>query len=227
MENKTKTKRPPRKRRSLSVAERKKQLHLRIGLSLAGIFLVFFLFLAPFGPHLLFGKGRAVNLSDSVLQYQALVDQYCEEYSIPAFSQVVLAIMQQESAGSVADVMQASRKPFQHLVCQHTEQHPGSRLFHPSGRGDLRLLPERGRLHFPQAKVQAKTRLTNLQLWKFLRFLGSHQLRRLFPGQCAGICRKYEGKAWLEPVRRPGICLPCAPILPLVTVQYLHSYYRP
>ena len=73
MENKTKTKRPPRKRRSLSVAERKKQLHLRIGLSLAGIFLVFFLFLAPFGPHLLFGKGRAVNLSDSVLQYQALV----------------------------------------------------------------------------------------------------------------------------------------------------------
>ena len=81
MENKTKTKRPPRKRRSLSVAERKKQLHLRIGLSLAGIFLVFFLFLAPFGPHLLFGKGRAVNLSDSVLQYQALVDQYCEEYS--------------------------------------------------------------------------------------------------------------------------------------------------
>ena len=112
MENKTKTKRPPRKRRSLSVAERKKQLHLRIGLSLAGIFLVFFLFLAPFGPHLLFGKGRAVNLSDSVLQYQALVDQYCEEYSIPAFSQVVLAIMQQESAGSVADVMQASESPF-------------------------------------------------------------------------------------------------------------------
>ena len=222
MENKTKTKRPPRKRRSLSVAERKKQLHLRIGLSLAGIFLVFFLFLAPFGPHLLFGKGRAVNLSDSVLQYQALVDQYCEEYSIPAFSQVVLAIMQQESAGSVADVMQASESPFNTWYANT----PGSRLFHPGGRGNLRLLPERGRLHFPQAKVQAKTRLTNLQLRKFLRFLGSHQLRRLFPGQCAGICRKYEGKAWLEPVRRPGICLPCAPILPLVTVQYLHSYYR-
>lgn len=187
MENKTKTKRPPRKRRSLSVAERKKQLHLRIGLSLAGIFLVFFLFLAPFGPHLLFGKGRAVNLSDSVLQYQALVDQYCEEYSIPAFSQVVL----HHAAGKrrfCGRRHAGLRKPFQHLVCQHTEQHPGSRLFHPGGRGDLRLLPERGRLHFPQAKVQAKTRLTNLQLWKFLRFLGSHQLRRLFPGQCAGIC---------------------------------------
>ena len=40
------------------------------------------------------------------------MDQYCEEYSIPAFSQVVLAIMQQESAGSVADVMQASESPF-------------------------------------------------------------------------------------------------------------------
>ena len=119
------------------------------------------------------------------------------------------------------------QKPFQHLVCQHTEQHPGSRLFHPGGRGDLRLLPERGRLHFPQAKVQAKTRLTNLQLWKFLRFLGSRQLRRLFPGQCAGICRKYEGKAWLEPVRRPGICLPMCSDITALTVQYLHSYYRP
>ena len=113
MENRAKTKRAPRKRRSLSVAERKKQLHLRIGLSLAGIFLVFFLFLAPFGPHLSgLGKGRAVNLSDSVLQYQDQVNRYCDEYSIPAFSQVVLAIMQQESAGSVADVMQASESPF-------------------------------------------------------------------------------------------------------------------
>ncbi|MFQ9152322.1 MAG: lysozyme family protein [Blautia sp.] len=69
---------------------------------------------APFGPHLLSGsgKGRAVDLSDSVLQYQEQVLQYCEEYSIPAFSQIVLAIMQQESAGSVPDVMQASESPF-------------------------------------------------------------------------------------------------------------------
>lgn len=113
MENKAKSKRTPRKRQSLSVAERKKQLHLRISLSLAGIFLVFFLFLAPFGSHLFgTGKGEAVHISDSVLLYQTQVDQYCEEYSIPTFSQVVLAIMQQESAGSVADVMQASESPF-------------------------------------------------------------------------------------------------------------------
>lgn len=53
-----------------------------------------------------------MDLSDSVLQYQEQVLQYCEEYSIPAFSQIVLAIMQQESAGSVPDVMQASESPF-------------------------------------------------------------------------------------------------------------------
>lgn len=103
-----------RKRRTLTQAERKRQLHFRIGLSAAGIFIVFLLFFAPFGPHLLSGsgKGRAVDLSDSVLQYQEQVLQYCEEYSIPAFSQIVLAIMQQESAGSVPDVMQASESPF-------------------------------------------------------------------------------------------------------------------
>lgn len=103
-----------RNRRTLTQAERKRQLHFRIGLSAAGIFIVFLLFFAPFGPHLLSGsgKGRAVDLSDSVLQYQEQVLQYCEEYSIPAFSQIVLAIMQQESAGSVPDVMQASESPF-------------------------------------------------------------------------------------------------------------------
>ena len=206
MENKTKTKRPPRKRRSLSVAERKKQLHLRIGLSLAGIFLVFFLFLAPFGPHLLFGKGRAVNLSDSVLQYQALVDQYCEEYSIPAFSQVVLAIMQQESAGSVADVMQASESPFNTWYANT----PNS-ILDPDY--SIRVGVETFAYCLNEAGCTSPRQKS--RYWQ----------RKL--KNTAGICRKYEGKAWLEPVRRPGICLPCAPILPLVTVQYLHSYYRP
>lgn len=111
---KKKPTRSSRKRHSLTCAERKRQLHFRIGLSAAGILIVFLLFFAPFGPHLLGGsrKGHAINLSDSVLQYETQVKQYCEEYEIPAFSQVVLAIMQQESAGAVADVMQASESPF-------------------------------------------------------------------------------------------------------------------
>lgn len=56
-------------------------------------------------------QGKAVHLTDSVLQYRESVEQACLEHHIPAFSEVVLAIMQQESAGLVPDVMQASESP--------------------------------------------------------------------------------------------------------------------
>ena len=57
-DNKKKKKQHPnRQRRTLTQAERKRQLHFRIGLSAAGILSVFLLFFAPFGPHLLSGSG--------------------------------------------------------------------------------------------------------------------------------------------------------------------------
>lgn len=54
------------------------------------------------------GGNQNSNLSDEVLQYQSVVYVYCEEYEIPDFVNVVLAIMQQESGGKAADVMQSS-----------------------------------------------------------------------------------------------------------------------
>lgn len=106
-----KGKRRPRAsgRKKLTQKERKAQIRIRLGLCIGAVLLLFLLFCFGRFP---FQKGRAVNLTESVLQYQEQVEHYCEEYDIPAFSQVVLAIMQQESAGMVPDVMQASESPF-------------------------------------------------------------------------------------------------------------------
>ena len=96
-------------RQKRSRADRQRQIRFRVGFfSMAALFCGILLYLGVFP----FQKGHAVNLTDSVLQYQDQVEQYCAEYDIAAFSQVVLAIMQQESAGTVPDVMQASESPF-------------------------------------------------------------------------------------------------------------------
>lgn len=49
-----------------------------------------------------------LNLSPEVLKYQSLVEKYCQEFGIPDHVQTILAIMQVESGGKVADVMQSS-----------------------------------------------------------------------------------------------------------------------
>lgn len=96
-------------RKKITRTERQRQIQIRLGFfSVAVLFCVILFYLGVFP----FQKGHAVNLTDSVLQYQNQVESYCEEYDISAFSQVVLAIMQQESAGTVPDVMQASESPF-------------------------------------------------------------------------------------------------------------------
>lgn len=97
----------PKKR--MTVEARRKQLRFRAALLLGAFCLLLLLWNGGFLP---FQKGKAVHLTDSVLQYQNQVESYCKEFEIPAFSQVVLAIMQQESAGMVPDVMQASESPF-------------------------------------------------------------------------------------------------------------------
>lgn len=43
-----------------------------------------------------------------VLKHQLLVEKYCKEYGIPEHVKTILAIMQVESGGKVADVMQSS-----------------------------------------------------------------------------------------------------------------------
>lgn len=102
----------PKKRtakKPLSRAMRKKQLRLRIGIASA-----VFLLILCFGFWRLSSmrNGKAIHLSDSVLQYKSQVQEACRDYGIPAFSEIALAIMQQESAGIVPDVMQASESPF-------------------------------------------------------------------------------------------------------------------
>lgn len=96
---------------------RRRQIHIRIGLAGVAAFLAILVVCGSMGI-LPFQRGRAVNLTESVLQYEPAVSAYCEEYGIPAYSQVVLAIMQQESAGQVVDVMQCSESPFNELYPQ-------------------------------------------------------------------------------------------------------------
>lgn len=52
------------------------------------------------------------GLTKDVLRYQQQVEKYCKEYNISGFSQIVMAMMQQESAGQGTDVMQCSESPF-------------------------------------------------------------------------------------------------------------------
>lgn len=50
----------------------------------------------------------SLTVSPEVLKNQSLVEKYCKEYGIPDHVKTILAIMQVESGGKVADVMQSS-----------------------------------------------------------------------------------------------------------------------
>ena len=49
-----------------------------------------------------------MNLSEEVLKHQPAVEKYAKEYGISDYVNYLLAIMQVESGGTVADVMQSS-----------------------------------------------------------------------------------------------------------------------
>lgn len=49
-----------------------------------------------------------LSVSPEVLKYRPMVEKYCTEYNISDYVTVILAIMQVESGGKVADVMQSS-----------------------------------------------------------------------------------------------------------------------
>ncbi len=49
-----------------------------------------------------------LNLSPEVLKHQSMVEKYCKEFGIPEHVKTIIAIMQVESGGTVADVMQSS-----------------------------------------------------------------------------------------------------------------------
>ncbi|MFS1026846.1 lysozyme family protein [Enterococcus casseliflavus] len=49
-----------------------------------------------------------LSVSPEVLKYRPMVEKYCNEYDISDYVTIILAIMQVESGGKVADVMQSS-----------------------------------------------------------------------------------------------------------------------
>ncbi|OJG43016.1 lipoprotein [Enterococcus gilvus] len=49
-----------------------------------------------------------LNVSQEVLKHQPIVEKYCKEYGISDHINIILAIMQVESGGKIADVMQSS-----------------------------------------------------------------------------------------------------------------------
>ena len=51
---------------------------------------------------------KAVNVYQSVMYYQPVVQKYAEQNSIPEYTDVLLAIMQVESGGKLTDIMQSS-----------------------------------------------------------------------------------------------------------------------
>lgn len=57
-------------------------------------------------------KGSLTGVSDEVLKYQTSMEKACKDAGISQFSTVMLAMMQQESSGLGADVLQCSECPF-------------------------------------------------------------------------------------------------------------------
>ena len=53
------------------------------------------------------GKGRAM-VSEQVLQYKDMIETYADKYDIGKYSEIIEAMMQQESGGEGTDVMQCS-----------------------------------------------------------------------------------------------------------------------
>ena len=51
---------------------------------------------------------KAVNVYQSVMYYQPVVQKYAEQNGIPEYTDVLLAIMQVESGGKLTDIMQSS-----------------------------------------------------------------------------------------------------------------------
>lgn len=99
-------------KKKVTTEMRKKQLRLRLTIAASAVALTLLGVFFHFSP---FRNGKAVRLSDAVLQYKDQVRAACESYGIPDFSEIALAVMQQESAGSVPDVMQSSESPFNTL----------------------------------------------------------------------------------------------------------------
>lgn len=66
--------------------------------------------------------GTLTGVNSDVLSYQAQVEAYCQEYDIPEYATLLLALMQQESSGQGTDVFQCSESPFN----TEYENYPGS-----------------------------------------------------------------------------------------------------
>ena len=49
-----------------------------------------------------------MNVYQSVMYYQPVVQKYAEQNGIPEYTDVLLAIMQVESGGKLTDIMQSS-----------------------------------------------------------------------------------------------------------------------
>lgn len=80
------------------------------------LILVLFLFIGSILLVLLMGRsaegtGRA-NVSPACEQYRTVVEEYAAEYAIGDFTEILMCIMMQESAGIGTDVMQCSESPF-------------------------------------------------------------------------------------------------------------------
>lgn len=86
-----------------------------------------------------------VSLSQEVLQYTPMIQEYCDKYEIPQFVNAVQAIMMQESGGKGNDPMQCSECPF-------NEKYPNT----PNGITDPEYSIEVGIKYFAECLRQAK-----------------------------------------------------------------------
>lgn len=96
-----------------SELRRKQVAKQRILLGCAALFVILFLTLIlPRITHHRGSSGRLVGVNSDVLQYSDAVAAQCREFGISEYSNLLLAMMQQESSGQGTDVLQCSESPF-------------------------------------------------------------------------------------------------------------------
>ena len=150
------------------------------------------------------------SLSDEVLAYTSVIQQYASQYGIPEYVSAIQAIMMQESGGRGTDPMQCSESPY-NTRFPHT---PGS-ITDPDYSIEVGVQTFADCIS--QAGCSSPQDMDKLKLaWQGYNYGNGYigiAKRRLYRSQCIAVFTGTGSFAWMEQLRRSPIRSPCDAVL--------------
>lgn len=179
-----------------------------------GAFLLVFILIAGIIAGAAFSSSseNSESLSDEVLAYTSVIQQYASQYGIPEYVSAIQAIMMQESGGRGTDPMQCSESPY------------NTRFSHsPGSITDPNYSIEVGVQTFAdcisQAGCSSPQDMDKLKLaWQGYNYGNGYIVwavakRRIHRSQCFTIFTGAGSFAWMEQLWRSRIRSPCDAVL--------------